>query len=55
MAKTPSDKLYRLVRGLSPAEKRYFRLFIRGKPERDSKYLQLFDAMAAMEPFDDEA
>ncbi len=55
MAKTPSEKLYRLIRGLSPAEKRYFRLFVRSKPERDSKYLQLFDAMAAMELFDDEA
>ena len=55
MAKTPSDKLYRLIQGLSPAEKRYFRLFVRGKPERDSKYLQLFDAMGTMNQFDDEA
>ncbi|MBK6929844.1 MAG: hypothetical protein IPH12_02910 [Saprospirales bacterium] len=55
MAKTPSDKLYRLIRGLTPAEKRYFRLFIRGRPERDSKYLQLFDAIAGMDAFDDEA
>jgi tetratricopeptide (TPR) repeat protein len=55
MAKTPSDKLYRLIKGLTPAEKRYFKLFIRGKPERDSKYLQLFDAMGSMEQFDDEA
>ena len=54
MAKTPSDKLYRLVRSLSPAEKRYFRLFVRGKSERDSKYVQLFDAVAAMDDFDDE-
>ncbi len=55
MAKTPSDKVYRLIRSLTPAEKRYFRLFLRGKPERDSKYLQLFDAMAAAAVFDDEA
>ncbi|MCB0533269.1 MAG: hypothetical protein H6574_14690 [Lewinellaceae bacterium] len=54
MAKTPSEKLYRLIQGLTPAEKRYFKLFIRGKPERDSKYLQLFDAMGNMAQFDDE-
>ena len=55
MSKTPSDKLYRLIRSLSPAEKRYFSLFVRGKPERDSKYLQLFEAIEQMDVFDDEA
>lgn len=50
MAKTPSDKLYRLIRGMSPAEKRYFRLFVRA----DSKYLQLFDLMAACPVFDEQ-
>lgn len=55
MAKTPSEKLYRLIRGLTPPEKRYFRLFVRGKTDRDSKYLQLFDTMAGMEAFDDTA
>ena len=54
MAKTPSDRLYRLVHSLSPAEKRYFRLFVRGNSERDSKYLQLFDAIAGMDVFDDD-
>lgn len=53
MAKTPSDKLYRLIQSLSPTEKRYFRIFIRGKTERSSKYLQLFDLMAAQDPFDE--
>ena len=47
MPKTPSDKLYRLVHSLSPTEKRYFRIFIRGKTDRDSKYLQLFESIAA--------
>jgi hypothetical protein len=54
MSKTPSDKLYRLVQSLSPAEKRYFRIFIRGKTERDSKYLQLFEAMASHADFHEE-
>jgi hypothetical protein len=54
MSKTPSDKLHRLVRSLSPAEKRYFRIFIKGKPGVDTKYTQLFEAMAAAVQFDDE-
>ncbi len=53
MAKTSSDKLYKLIQTLSPAEKRYFRLFVRGKTARDSKYLQLFEGMAAMEELDE--
>lgn len=54
MAKTPSDKLYRLIRSLTPQEKRYFRLFVGQKIEGESKYQQLFEAMAAMETFDEE-
>lgn len=55
MAKTPSDKLYRLIRSLSPAEKRYFRLFTHNKADGANKYQQLFEAIAAMEVFDEEA
>jgi hypothetical protein len=51
--KIPSDKLYRLIRSLSPAEKRYFRIFVRGRTDRDSKYLHLFEVLAGMETFDD--
>ncbi|MCB0525794.1 MAG: hypothetical protein H6576_15520 [Lewinellaceae bacterium] len=47
MPKTPSDKLYRLVASLSPTEKRYFRIFIRGKTDRQSKYLQLFETISS--------
>ncbi len=54
MAKTPSDKLYRLIRRLTPAEKRYFQVFI-GSANASSKYAQLFEAMVNMEDFDDEA
>ncbi len=54
MPKTPSDKLYRLVSALTPTEKRYFRIFVRGKTERDSKYLQLFEAMSSAQEFDEE-
>ncbi|MEZ4917752.1 MAG: hypothetical protein R2792_01505 [Saprospiraceae bacterium] len=55
MAKTPSDKLFRLVKALTPAEKRYFKLYIKGKSERDSKYLRLFEAICTMQEFDEEA
>ena len=56
MAKTPSDKLYRLIRALSPSEKRYFRLFMGQKAEGESKYQyrQLFEAIAEMAEFDEE-
>ncbi|MBL7825029.1 MAG: hypothetical protein JNJ57_00245 [Saprospiraceae bacterium] len=54
MPKTPSDKLFRLIQSLSPSEKRYFRIFIRGKTDRDSKYLQLFEAIATQETFEEE-
>lgn len=54
MAKTPSDKLHRLIRALSAQEKRYFRLFIRSRPGQSTKYLQLFDALAATGDFDEE-
>ncbi len=54
MTKIPSDKLHRLVRSLSATEKRYFRIFVRGKTERDSKYLRLFEVLAAMEVFSED-
>lgn len=54
MPKTPSDKLHHLVQSLSPSEKRYFRIFIRGRTERDNKYLQLFEALSDGEVFDEE-
>ncbi|MBL7806134.1 MAG: hypothetical protein JNL02_20490, partial [Saprospiraceae bacterium] len=54
MAKTPSDKLHRLIRALSPQEKRYFRMYIRGKPGQETKYIRLFEAMAATDDFDEE-
>lgn len=54
MSKTASDKLHRLVRSLTPAEKRYFRIFVKGKPGVDTKYIQLFEAMAAADVFDEE-
>ncbi len=55
MPKTPSNKLFNLVKSLSGSEKRYFKIFVNGQGNKDNKYLQLFDAIDAQEAFDDEA
>lgn len=54
MPRTPSDKLYQLICALTPMEKRYFKVFVRGKHGLDARYLQLFDAMSAAAQFDDD-
>ncbi len=53
MAKTPSKKLYRLIKSLTGSEKRYFKVFIKTFGERDSKYSVLFDAIVKSEQFDE--
>lgn len=55
MPKTPSDRLYHLVKSLSGSEKRYFKIFVHTYSEKDNKYLRLFDAIDAQEVFDDES
>ncbi|MCB0584543.1 MAG: hypothetical protein KDD06_04350 [Phaeodactylibacter sp.] len=55
MPKTPSNKLFNLVKSLSGPEKRYFKVFVNGQGSKESKYLQLFDAIDTQEEFDDEA
>ncbi len=52
--KTPSSRLYDLVKSLSSAERRYFKIYINSKEAAISKYVRLFDAIAATEHFDDE-
>ena len=54
MPKTPSSKLYNLVKSLSGSEKRYFKIFVNSQGSKDNKYLQLFDAIDVQEEFDDE-
>jgi hypothetical protein len=53
-AKNAFDKLFRLVKSLTPAEKRYFKIFVQNKAERESKYSRLFDLVDAAAEFDDE-
>ncbi|MCB0641460.1 MAG: hypothetical protein KDC44_07455, partial [Phaeodactylibacter sp.] len=54
MPKTPSDNLFRLVKSLTGSEKRYFKLFVGETNEKNSKYLELFDAIDQQEQFDDD-
>lgn len=55
MAKLPSKKLFRLIKSLTGAEKRYFRIFVRGRTEKDSNYMVLFRLIDKAKKFDDAA
>jgi len=55
MPKTPSSKLFDIVKSLTGSEKRYFKIFINSKDAANNKYVQLFDAIDAQAKFDDEA
>lgn len=55
MAKTPSAKLYRIVKSLSGSEKRYFKIYLRNRGTKEKKYLQLFSAIEKQEKFDETA
>ena len=56
MARTPSNKLYALVKSLSSSERRYFKIFVnKNQKSKDNKYTLLFDAIDAQETYDDEA
>lgn len=55
MPKTPSLKLFNLIKSLSGSEKRYFKLYATGnRTDKSSKYLLLFDAVDTQDNFDDE-
>lgn len=53
MPKTPSSRLFDLIKSLSGSEKRYFKLA--AKADGQSKYLRLFEAIEQQEVFDDVA
>ena len=55
MAKTPSSKLFDLIKSLTGSEKRYFKIFVSNKENGNNKYGQLFDAIDQQQEFDDEA
>lgn len=53
MPKTPSHKLFRLVKSLSGSEKRYFKIFVNPTGDKDNKYIRLFDLIDAQTTFDE--
>ncbi len=56
MARTKgSDDLFRLIHSLTLVEKSYFKKFAGRHSPRDSKYLQLFDAINSQEVFEEES
>ncbi|MFK7808082.1 MAG: hypothetical protein AB8F74_09815 [Saprospiraceae bacterium] len=56
MPKTPSDKLFNLIKSLSGSEKRYFNIYANNKwGDRQNKYLKLFSAIDQQKAFDEEA
>ncbi len=49
-----NDTLYELIKKLTPSEKRYFKLFVKGTSSSDSnKYLQLFDSISRQIKYDE--
>jgi tetratricopeptide (TPR) repeat protein len=54
MAKTPSNKLFHLIKSLSGAEKRYFKVYVSSKDPLNNKYIRLFDAIDRQPVFDEE-
>ena len=54
MPKTPSHKLFRLVKSLSGSERRYFKIFVNPKGDKDNKYIRLFDLIDSQTVFDEE-
>jgi elongation factor P hydroxylase len=54
MPKTPSHKLFRLVKSLSGSEKRYFKIFVNPKGDKNNKYIRLFDLIDDQAIFNDE-
>lgn len=53
MAKTPSKKLFNLVKLLSGSERRYFKLAVNPTGDSNNKYAKLFDGIWDQEEFDD--
>jgi hypothetical protein len=55
MAHGPHDHVHRLVHSMTPAEKRYFKLYVARHIGGQSTYRTLFDAVAAMPEYDETA
>ncbi len=56
MPKTPSNKLFKLIKSLNGSEKRYFKLYSNAKNDNKvNKYILLFDAIDLQETYDEQS
>ena len=54
MAKNNSDQLFRLIKALTPAEKRYFKIFVtKGSSASDAKFIKLFNLIDKQVDYDE--
>ena len=54
MAKKNSDPVFQLIKSLTKAEKRYFKLFAtRQKSAEDAKFIKLFDLIDKQKDYDE--
>ncbi len=54
MSKNNSDHLYQLIKSLTPAEKRYFKVFVsKGKVNQDTKFIKLFNLIDKYKDYDE--
>lgn len=54
MANQPNDYLYQLIKSLSKAEKRSFKIYATRTSSSDAKFIQLFDAIDKAKEYDEE-
>jgi len=54
MANQPNDHLYQLIKSLSKAEKRSFKIYATRTSPPDAKFIQLFDAIDKAREYDEE-
>lgn len=54
MSKSHSDKLFQLIKAMSPSEKRYFTVFTSKQSSDKNNHQQLFDAIEKQQEFDEE-
>lgn len=56
MSKKPSLKLFKLIKSMTPSEKRYFKVYASNHRNiKSNKYFQLFDAIDSQKEYDDQA
>ena len=54
MANQPNDHLYQLIKSLSKAEKRGFKIYATRNSSEDAKFIQLFDAVDKAKDYDED-